>query len=960
MKNIKIKSTIYLLITIFCIWGIALPLYAPIDTETLYEQGMEAMKSGNYGSSELLFRKIIDSDEDDELKDRAWFNLCRSVYYQKKYKSAIYEFRIFLNDCKSRSLCTESRYWIAESHFNLKENSQAIEEYKRYISQVKDGSLVSFARDRIGSIYYTQRRYDEAIIEWEKAVGKSEDKSKNARRIFKIGDALFRNEKYAEALKRLSPLLTSKADPGVVAMSRLITGRIYQIQGNHKEALLILNGIPGNLLKEHPIYEAEYFKAVSFLATGDMNSALSFLDLFILIAQKSEWYYDALHDMGKIYVLNEKLGKVDKGIELLETVRKATKKKDLRVRVSILLSKIYYKRDTAKAIPYLEASLAVEDMEKQKEVILLLGRSYIKVRKFQKAEKVLNIFMKKYPYDKDIDQVNFLRARVLLEQGETEEAIELFEQIENENPFSVYITESNYYRAFVNYKKKNYKKAITLLNGYLKQKKIENRYGANALLFYAYLEQNNEKKAGAAINYLVVNYKNEKGIDKLLYKYAIALYKKGGPAGSYFNILVTSFPKSEWTMQYYFMVANEMYKNKRFFEAEQYYAAFLAGAAKENRGLAFYNRLLCLYNLKRFGEVISIIKEGNMPPMEEAQWRDIPLLLGRCFYRLGKIETTYQVLYKESLSEYPLPDILIFIKSAIHVGDIHSAKETVKYLEKNKNIYAESLYDMGLFYFNKEKVDDAMGFFSRIIIECPSSGFVGAAKAELSRIYIKQERYKDALARLLEIKDKNLADRKISMLINVYFTMGDSKKAIAMTRKHLKALLKGKYGEDIVKRNIEYFYKKKNLKEFNRFVRYLGRYKGNAAYINYMTGQFYYEKKYYQKSYYYFYKLSLLESEYKEESLYSLGSIALFVHRNKRLAVKYFTKLAEQDNKTSLYRWRAALNLAIIMNEMNNKNLSRYYLLEVMNSSLRGNYRAQALNLFERYGYKKEVTTGSR
>lgn len=49
------------------------------NLQSLYEQGAEAFKSGNYGSSELLFRKIIEQDDSSEYRERAWYYLALSI-----------------------------------------------------------------------------------------------------------------------------------------------------------------------------------------------------------------------------------------------------------------------------------------------------------------------------------------------------------------------------------------------------------------------------------------------------------------------------------------------------------------------------------------------------------------------------------------------------------------------------------------------------------------------------------------------------------------------------------------------------------------------------------------------------------------------------------------------------------------------------------------------------------------
>jgi len=58
MRNLlRIFAIIYIILFIQSISSAS-------DSKALFEQGMEAFRSGNYGSSELLFRKIIDYNDD--------------------------------------------------------------------------------------------------------------------------------------------------------------------------------------------------------------------------------------------------------------------------------------------------------------------------------------------------------------------------------------------------------------------------------------------------------------------------------------------------------------------------------------------------------------------------------------------------------------------------------------------------------------------------------------------------------------------------------------------------------------------------------------------------------------------------------------------------------------------------------------------------------------------------------
>ena len=104
----------------------------------------------------------------------------------------------------------------------------------------------------------------------------------------------------------------------------------------------------------------------------------------------------------------------------------------------------------------------------------------------------------------------------------------------------------------------------------------------------------------------------------------------------------------------------------------------------------------------KYFDVIGIIKNGKLPPMNENQWSEIPLLLSRCYFKLQLYAKTYNIMKNSKTSILRDRDILSFIISAISVKDINSAQEYSKLLEKrkapDKELYAESLYHIGEYF----------------------------------------------------------------------------------------------------------------------------------------------------------------------------------------------------------------------------------------------------------------------
>jgi tetratricopeptide (TPR) repeat protein len=921
------------------------------NNKELFEQGKEAFNSGNFGSSDLLFRKILDSD-DEEYKDEAHFLLAKSIFYQKKFKSAIFEFNSYLTKCRTTGLCIESRYWIGESHYFLKNYNSAIEEYKRYIANSKNNKIISASRDRIGTIYSSQKRYDEAIIEWEKAIKICRDKDLNAERVFNIGKALFINMKYRKSLKKLNPLLTSKSDKKIIARARIILGRNYQALNNDRKALLMFKGIPSDLVKEHPYSEAQYYKALSYINLKKINSAIPLLELFIIIGKKSDLYYNAYLDLSKIYIEMKKEGS---SIKLLEEVRKKSGNEHLRVKASIYLSSIYLNESPEKAIPYLEEAAAINVPEEHKNILLLLGKAYMDAGKYDESEKVFDEFIRKYPFDKNREEVDFLRARIYLEKGETGKAIEQFETFQRENPFSKYLGESNYYLALVNYKKSRYKKAVDLLRKYLARRDSENAYRAKLLLVDCFLNLKDMKNARWYAERLIRQDLKKPDVEKTIFSFAHTLYMQGKNADRYFRIIVRTFPNSNERYMIALIFGNRSYGKKEYLDAILHYTTYLKGPLSKEKGVAYFNTLLSYYKLEQYENVVNAIRSGKRPPLDESQWEEIPLLLNRSLFKMKKYQQVYEGLYTDDFSIYSKEDLLLFIISAIESDDLEIASRAAQVLSSQKELYSQALYHFGNYHLTKKEYDRASGMFSRIIIECPGTSREESAKLQLASIYINNKRYTDAIKRLTDIKNGEHRNQKNSLLIISYIKDKRVKDALKLVSREWRRLLRSEYGEAAMAALVEYFFEKGDIKQFNKFSAFLKRYKGNEIKINFMSARLYYKRKNFRRSFYFYYKLSLSQNIYTYESFYYLGRISLFVDRNRNSAKKYFQKLLDnQKDRTDLY-YDTLINMAIISNEENRPDESKKYLDEVLlNRENRIAYN-RAVNLYTRFGYKREA-----
>ncbi|HSV98410.1 MAG TPA: tetratricopeptide repeat protein [Spirochaetota bacterium] len=918
--------------------------------QSLYEQGTEAFKAGNYGSSELLFRKIIDSGDGAEYRDRAWYYLALSIFNQKKYKDAIFEFNRFLLICTAQDLCHESRYWIAESNFFLKNYIRAIEEFKRFIAKSRNEMLTVAALDRIGEIYFMQARYDEAVIEWKEAINRNTNVSQNSQRVVWIGRALFLNEDYDKALELLESLISTKSDKTHEAQARMIIGRIYQIKGRHREALKALYGIPEIMLRESPYCDAQYFKAMSSIALGDAYSAKSFLESFLLIGKSSEWYYHGKYELGSIFIRqnNEK-----EGTELLEEVRNSTKVMALRSRAALVLSRIHLERNPVEAIPYLEDAVSLPDQEEQRDALSLLARVYVDVRRYEDAERILSMLINTYPENEGNDQVQFLIARVALERNDPVAAIDGFNRIQSINPSSPYLREAVYYLGLAHAMKNEYIQAVELLNRYISTTGAEKRYDALVRLLELYISASDIKNAEKTAQLIQSGYPRQEGAEKALYAFAQALALKGGNPARYLQFVVNTHPKSDSAGRIMFAWATESYVAGDYSRAEQFYRQYLAVPARERAQDALLGRVDSLSRLKRYREIISIAGDETMPELDKNASIQFSLYLGRAYFNEKNLEMSYKTLLPLSSGDLEDDDRLILAKSALKAGDIWTAQAVPALLHKGSDQYAESLYILGKYYISEGKEDVAFDYFAKVIADCPDSAFRDDARIEMAEIHGNNRKYGEALTLLDEIKSEKHADRKLILRIVAMFRTGKIEEAVEMTRSGIRNILGHPAGETVVKEALFYYYLKGDLKNFAVYSSHLTKYSGNDPLLNYLSGKIYFEQQQYTKSSYFFGRLAATESEYREEALFFLGIISLHHHKNARIAAGHFQRLIDTSDPENSFAMKARINLALLMSEGANRARAEELLKEIEAGPENAVMKAQAENLAEYLNFSK-------
>ncbi len=925
------------------------PVRAREKSSDLFQQGLEAFKSGNYKSAGLIFRKIVDAD--DEYRDRAWYHLSLSVFKQKKYESAIFEFNRFLLECTTSNLCALSRYWIAESEYSRKNFIKAIEEYNRFIAQSPDEKMTVQALRRIGDIYFLQSRYDEAVLMWEKTLHLLKEEPQKRKLSLKIGEALFLGERYDDAVSVLEPLRAQRADVKTASKSSILLGRIYQIKGDHRKALRYFGQLPDSLLKDRPYSDAQYFKSKSFLELGQKSAAKSNLELFLIIGKDSEWINEAKYELGRL-MLEEK--KESKGVKLLEEARISTTKMELRSNAAMQLAKVYLKKNPKDAIPYLEDSVSVNDPEEQKKAILMLSRGYVEVDRFEDAERLLNLLVEKYPFDENIDEFHYLLSRVHLGRGDIEGGLNEINKIKEVNPRSTFLNETHYYLGIALLGEGKVEKSLENLKTYIQLKNPEKHFEARIKLHEIYFNSGDYDNSRKIFDSIMRIYRTKNDIDALTYKTGLAYRQKGVEYEKPFDFVLEKNPRSDFAGEVCVLRGDDAFKKKEYAAAERWYRQFLTFPEREKAGPVFLYRIISLYKLNKFAEVLKAVKDENSIRMDDFTAKLVRFWEGKSQYKTGKIAEAYTILKNYDLDNFSDEDLSMLVEISLREKDVERAKRAARTLMRSPKRCAEATFNIGKFFSMRKEDDSAKEFFSAVISKYPNSSKALHARTELAELDVRAGRYAHALSELANVDVPSLRDRKSALQITCLLKLGKEDEAEEIMEKQLPFLKSSPYGEIAFKENMIYYYTRGNGDKFKKFAMSLRRYPGTGTLVEYYTAKFEFNRGMYNNAYYSLYKLSSAENEYRREAIYHLGLISFYKQGNSARAANYFAKLAGDEHTSDPFVQKAILFLAVNSRVKGDDRAAEEYLARAIGSASNLSTAYRAMNLYEYFGYYKQ------
>jgi len=454
------------------------------------------------------------------------------------------------------------------------------------------------------------------------------------------------------------------------------------------------------------------------------------------------------------------------------------------------------------------------------------------------------------------------------------------------------------------------------------------------------------------IGILVNQYISNRNIERHLYRFALMLSdKRPAAARRYFNAILTRFPDTEHAMLINLYYGNEAFAAGNYSRAIPYYEKYLNSNITRDSGIAFYNLIKSYYNISDFEKVADIIGKGKIPPLDEIQWREIPLIHARSYYKMKKYPEVYRLLKWEDITPLSDDDAFMLVESTIRTGDIIYAETLIMNLKERGNLYGRTLELLGQHYRDGRNYKKAEDVFNQIISSNASDDTKNRSRIALAVILRDGSNFSQSDFYLNQIAGASfIPDRESLRIVNLFLS-GNDKAGAEMSARNIPQIKRSSFSEDVFKLNLLYHYNLKNTEQFNSYASLLEKNRDNTELIEYLSGRLAFDTGNFNKSFTHFNKLASTENAYKTEANYYLGKISLLFYKNRASAIRFFTRAADDPNPRGEFVQKAKINLAIIHNENKNYALSKQFLSEVIDESTRGRYKIEAENLWHYYNY---------
>jgi TolA-binding protein len=547
-------------------------------------------------------------------------------------------------------------------------------------------------------------------------------------------ECLFQSSQFQNAITKYNEFIQQYPASRYIPEAYLKLGQSRIRLKKNSEAITAFKIVLENYSENEKAGEAAYWIGEASLRSDDTQNALKYYSLAYENFPKNRLRDYALYSIAWTYQKrNEYVKAADWYGKLISEFPQSTLTPGAYVHIGECF---YYAKENQRAIDVLTKSrLDIHDEEELGNADYLIAEAFYKLGDNDGAQKRYKQFLIDHPQHKLAPEVQYVLGWSYLNQKNYPKAVEIFQTLAERSDELGY--SSLYRRSVVERLMGKIDKALQTLNEVLKRELLGD-WSDNALfdIGMIYFEENNLNEAK-----------------------------------SYFQRLVSEFPKSDVLADGCMMLGESFLTENNFKDAQSWFEKALAfpTASFDVKVEAGFQSALCIFKLKQFkdaaGKFSAFIQQyPKHPKASEAKFYQ-----AEAEYRLGNFGKSTQ-LYQESAE-----------------GSGTTKKE-------------ESLYGGAWSFYKQGKFQEAIESFEQLLVGYPKGKFAFDARLRLGDAYFFQKEYKKAINSYRMVirlyPDSASIDYAYYQLGQSYVMDGNNTEAIKAFEGLIKALPRSTLADD--------------------------------------------------------------------------------------------------------------------------------------------------------------------
>ena len=669
-----------------------------------------------FDANEILLQ-LINNSSNKDFVNRALFSKAWIDFQQNKYKDAFVVFDS-LYKTSTDSIKILSLYWSGECQRYLGNSKKAEEIFQKFLTDYPEHRLASKAQFSKGVVFANESN-SKVAEESLQSAALSNDIQTKLKALILLGELRLNNKLYAEAKKYFTDAKNIKAaNQDLIYRINLGLGVTNYFLKNYSDAENNLEYI----IKNDKSFESDkvnFYLAEVYFYQGKYVAALK--------------HYNLVKSNDKLINRQTLLGKAYSYFN----------SKDFRNAIEIF-------SDYINRFP---------NDKNISEIKLRLADSYYGSKNFGKAAALYQqIFSNDKNLDNDLAYYQFGQA--LFKSGKSENAISTFKELQFKFPKSKYVDESQYVIGWIHFQQNKFDDAIssykTLLSKYpntdlrpiveysigdsyfnkgsydssiVYYSRVIEGYPNSQYIFdavngiqYSYVALNQPEKAISFIDEFISNNPNSKFSDQIYFKkgdlyYSLENYNQ---AINSYKDFINHYPKSDLVANAYYWIGKSASNLKNYDEAISNFSSSRSLALKNDIGISSTVELVNIYFEKnQFNDAYKILEETIAANSSSNRIPELLFLRGKTEVKLGSIDDAIATF--EQVANFYNSSIYS-AKSKVEIGKIELSRNNYDkaelYLrevaEKNlDDLGAEAQYNLGMVYFNQNKIEEAITHFVR-------------------------------------------------------------------------------------------------------------------------------------------------------------------------------------------------------------------------------------------------------